>query len=99
MSLGKEASVQKRLSWPSASPWGRVSRVLGACGLPRAYGDAQKATAGLLHLFQEQRGAPWDKGKKQVGWTDCGQWEAKAQRRKWEEELRLEKVKGGPLLC
>ena len=45
MNLGKEASVGARLSWPSASLWGRVCHVLGACGLPRDYGDAQKSAA------------------------------------------------------
>ena len=54
----------------------------------------------LLHLFEEQRRALWDKEKKRmaapVGWTGCGQWEAEAQVRKWEEERRLEKATGWP---
>ena len=54
-------------------------------------------------MFEEQRGALWDKEKKRmaapVGWTGCGQWEAEAQVRKWEEEWRLEKVTGWLAHC
>lgn len=95
MGLGKEASVGEILSWPSASMWGRVSQVLGACGLPRAYGEAPKSLAGLLYLFEGQCGAHWEKEEKrwQPQWTGLtvGQQEAEAQVRKLAEEPRLEK--------
>lgn len=87
MGLRKEASVDKILSWSSASMWGRVSQVSGAYGLPPEYGDAPKSLAGLLYLFEGQCRAHWDKEEKHwlpqwIGLT-VGQLKAEAQVRKW----------------
>ena len=77
--------------------------MLDACGLPHEYGDAPKVLGGFMHFFEELCTVHYRKEGKQmaaaVGWSPLWavwmatntQLEAKAQGRKLEEELRLEK--------